>query len=166
MSSSATAVRNGERAGPVGSLTGPVLASNRRKGAHPMKSVTQLRVILIAAALASAGAASAQEATLPAPASPASADETELLSLEDMDALSGGTGVEVMIDVDQVLTAINTGNTVTGDTVTSGEVNIGSGAFSGYDGIGNFVINTGHNNNLQSSMNVSIVLAPTVTPGP
>ena len=129
-------------------------------------SVTQLRVILIAAALASAGAASAEVAPLPAPASPASADETELLSSEDMDALSGGTGVEVLIDTVQVLTATNTGNTVTGDVVGSGDVNIGSGAFSGYDGIGNFVINTGHNNNLQSSMSVSIVLAPAPTPGP
>lgn len=125
-----------------------------------MKSVTKARGILIAAMLASAGAASAQEAALTASASPAPADETELLSLEDMDALAGGTGIEVVIDTGQVLTATNTGNSVTGDTVSSGQVNLGSGAFSGYDGIGNFVINTGHNNNLQSSMNVSVVLAP------
>ena len=64
-----------------------------------MKSVTKVRVILIAAALASAGAASAQEAALNAAALPAAADEAELLSLEDMGALSGGTGVEVVIDV-------------------------------------------------------------------
>lgn len=129
-----------------------------------MKSVTKVRGILIAAMLASAGAASAQEATLTASASPAPADGTELLSLEDMDALAGGTGIEVVIDTGQVLTATNTGNSVTGDTVSSGQVNLGSGAFSGYDGIGNFVINTGHNNNLQSSMNVSVVLTPP-TPG-
>ena len=128
-----------------------------------MKSVTQLRDILFVAALASASAASAQENTLPASAEPAHAGEAEILSLEDMEALSGGTGVEIVVDTGQVLTATNTGNTVTGDVVGSGQVNIGSGAFSGYDGIGNFVINTGHNNNLQSSMNVSIVLAP---PGP
>ena len=126
-----------------------------------MKSVTHLRGILFAAALVSAGAASAQDAPLVS-ASPALADEAELLSSEDMDALSGGTGVEVVIDTGQVLTATNNGNTVSGDTVGSGEVTIGSGAFSGYDGIGNFVINTGHNNNLQSSMNVSILLTPPV----
>lgn len=130
-----------------------------------MMSVTKVRGILIAAMLASAGAASAQETTLTASASPAPADGTELLSLEDMDALAGGTGIEVVIDTGQVLTATNTGNSVTGDTVSSGQVNLGSGAFSGYDGIGNFVINTGHNNNLQSSMNVSVVLTPP-TPGP
>jgi hypothetical protein len=124
-----------------------------------MKSVTKVRGILIAAVLATASAASAQEA-LPASASQANAGETELLSSDDMDALSGGTGVEVIVDTDQFLTATNNGNTVTGDTVGSGQVTIGSGAFSGYDGIGNFVINTGHNNNLQSSMNVSVVLTP------
>lgn len=126
-----------------------------------MKSVTQLRGVLIAAVLASASVASADDA-LPASASPAQVSDTELLSLEDMDALSGGTGVEVVVDTTQVLTATNSGNSVTGDVVSSGQVNIGSGAFSGYEGIGNFVINTGHNNNLQSSMNVSIVLAPPV----
>jgi hypothetical protein len=86
------------------------------------------------------------------------------LSLEDMDALAGGTGVDVVLITDQALTATNTGNTVTGDVVGSGQVNLGSGAFSGYSGLGNFVINTGHNNNLQSSMSVSVVLAPTPTP--
>jgi hypothetical protein len=126
-----------------------------------MTSVTKVKGILIAAMLASAGVASAEDA-LPASASPAPADETELLSLDDMEALSGGSAIEVVIDTGQVLTATNTGNSVTGDTVGSGQVNIGSGAFSGYDGIGNFVINTGHNNNLQSSMNVSVVLAPPV----
>jgi hypothetical protein len=81
-----------------------------------------------------------------------------------MDALAGGTGVDIVMITDQTLGAINSGNTVSGDVVGSGEVSLGSGAFSGYSGLGNFVINTGHNNNLQSSMNVSIVLAPPDTP--
>ncbi|MBX3428478.1 MAG: hypothetical protein KF779_02725 [Hyphomonadaceae bacterium] len=122
--------------------------------------MTKARGVLIAAMLASASVASAQEGAPEAAASPAPAGEAELLSSEDMDALSGGTGVEVVVDTGQVLTATNRGNSVTGDTIGSGQVNLGSGAFSGYDGIGNFVINTGHNNNLQSSMNVSVVLTP------
>jgi hypothetical protein len=77
-----------------------------------------------------------------------------------MDALAGGTGVDIVMITDQTLTALNSGNTVIGETVGSGQVNLGSGAFSGYSGLGNFVINTGHNNNLQSSMSVSVVLAP------
>lgn len=124
-----------------------------------MKTVTHfLQGSLFAAGLAFASTAAAEES--PAPQGPAVGDGAEVLSLEDMEALSGGTGFEVIVDTNQVLTATNTGNTVTGDVVSSGQVNIGANAFSGYDGIGNFVINTGHNNNLQSSMNVSVVLAP------
>ncbi len=129
-----------------------------------MQTATRfLRGAFLAGGLAIAGAAAAEEA--PGSASPGSeASAMEVLSLEDMDALAGGTGVDIVTITDQTLSAINTGNTVTGDTVGSGQVTLGSGAFSGYSGLGNFVINTGHNNNLQSSMSVSVVLAPPDTP--
>jgi hypothetical protein len=125
-----------------------------------MKTVTHLLQgsLIAAAVLASAGAAVAQEA------SPLPASEEEVLSAEDLGELSGGTGVTVAVLTEQTLGAVNAGNTVTGQTVGSGDVNISSGAFSGFDGVGNFVINTGHNNNLQSSMNVSVVLTPPSTP--
>lgn len=127
-----------------------------------MKTIsTLLKGAALAGGLAFATIASADE--LPsAPASPE--DGMSALSLEDMDALAGGTGVDIVVITDQTLTSTNTGNTVTGDVVGSGQVTLGSGAFNGYSGLGNFVINTGHNNNLQSSMNVSVVLAP--QPGP
>jgi hypothetical protein len=132
-----------------------------------MKTVTHsLKGLCFVAALAFAGAATAEESPAPASAPAASANSAEVLSSDDLEALSGGTGVEVIVDTDQVLTATNSGNSVNGDVVGSGQVNIGSNAFSGYDGIGNFVINTGHNNNLQSSMNVNVVLTPPETPGP
>jgi len=127
-----------------------------------MKTMTTiLKGAVLVGALAFANTAAAD----PLPSAQSLPDEgmTEL-SLEDMDALAGGTGVDVVLITDQTLTATNTGNTVTGDVVGSGQVNLGSGAFSGYSGLGNFVINTGHNNNLQSSMSVSVVLAPTPTP--
>jgi len=125
-----------------------------------MQTVTKfLKGALFAGGLASISPASAEEAPASDPA-----DAAEVLSLEDMDALAGGTGVDIVMITDQTLTAVNHGNTVTGDTVTSGQVNLGANAFSGYSGLGNFVINTGHNNNLQSSMSVSVVLAP--PPGP
>lgn len=121
-----------------------------------MQTVTKfLKGVIFAGGLASAGFASAEELPATDPA-----DVTEVLSMEDMDALAGGTGVDIVMITDQTLTAFNNGNTVTGDTVTSGQVNLGANAFSGYAGLGNFVINTGHNNNLQSSMSVSVVLAP------
>ena len=127
-----------------------------------MKTRTTIRKgAVLAGALALANTAAADE--LHSAQSLPDEGMTEL-SLEDMDALAGGTGVDVVLITDQTLTATNTGNTVTGDVVGSGQVNLGSGAFSGYSGLGNFVINTGHNNNLQSSMSVSVVLAPTPTP--
>ena len=130
-----------------------------------MKSVTQIvRGLFFAAGLASAGIAAAEEPSSPAPA--AEASDAEILSLDDMESLAGGTGVDVHVITTSVLDAVNNGNTVTGDVVGSGQVNIGSDAFAGYSGLGNFVINTGHNNNLQSSMNVSIALAPTPTVAP
>jgi hypothetical protein len=125
-----------------------------------MQTVTKfLKGAIFAGGLVSASFASAQDA----PAS-ATGDTTEVLSMEDMDALSGGTGVDIVTITEQTLTAVNNGNSVIADTVGSGQVNLGAGAFSGYSGLGNFVINTGHNNNLQSSMNVSIVLAQPETP--
>lgn len=121
-----------------------------------MQTVTKfLKGAAFAGGLASAGLASAEDLPVSLPA-----DAAEVLSLEDMDALAGGTGVDIVMITDQTLTALNTGNTVIGETVGSGQVNLGARAFSGYSGLGNFVINTGHNNNLQSSMSVSVVLAP------
>lgn len=61
----------------------------------------------------------------------------------------------------QALTASSRDNSVTGQTVGSGDVTIGSDAFSGFNGIGNFVVNTGHNNVLQGSLSVQVVVVPT-----
>jgi len=87
------------------------------------------------------------------------ADES-VISLDEMQDLAGGEGVAPAVLTVQNLTAINSGNTVSGVVVSSGQINIDSSAFSNFNGVGNFVLNTGHNNNLQSSLSVSIVLGP------
>ncbi len=121
-----------------------------------MQAVTRtLKGTIVAAGLAFTGVAAAEEIPASTPA-----DAAEVLSADDMEALAGGTGVDIVMITDQTLTALNSGNTVIGQTVGSGQVNLGANAFSGYSGLGNFVINTGHNNNLQSTMSVSVVLAP------
>jgi hypothetical protein len=121
-----------------------------------MQTLTNLlKGALFAGIVASASTAAAQEAPVSV-----SADEVEVLSLDDLDELAGGDGVNTNVITEQTLTAVNNGNSVTGETVGSGQVNLGSGAFSGYAGLGNFVINTGHNNNLQASMSVNVVLPP------
>jgi hypothetical protein len=130
-----------------------------------MKTVTILaKALLFSASLALANAAHAQDALAQAPEAAATSG-AEVMSNDDLSDLSGGAGVTITAITNQTLTAINTGNTVNGETVTSGDVNVGANAFSGFDGVGNFVINTGHNNNLQSTMNVTVVLAPPAAPG-
>lgn len=123
-----------------------------------MKTVSQTLMGLGVASAALAFASLAHADDVQGPAGPADAGP-ELLSEADMESLAGGTGVSWVV-TNQTLTATNTGNTVSGDVVGSGDVNLGSGAFSGYDGVGNFVINTGHNNNLQSTVSVSVQLTP------
>jgi hypothetical protein len=131
-----------------------------------MKTVTDiLKGLSFVAVLAFAGAAAAEESLSSSQAvealqGAATAEEVEILSADDLDALAGGTGVTAAILTEQTLNAFNGGNTVSGDVVGSGQITIGANAFTGYSGVGNFVLNTGHNNNLQSSMSVSIVLAP------
>lgn len=124
-----------------------------------MKIAAASAFLIFAAALGLPCAAFAQEE-----ASAPAAEPGEVMSAEDLEALSGGTGVTAIAITEQTLNAINTGNSVVGQNVTSGQLTIGAHAFSGYSGVGNFVFNTGHNNNLQSSMNVSVVLAPAPEP--
>lgn len=120
--------------------------------------------LLAAAGLAFAGAASADEAPLAVPAEVAGAADAfggaETIDMNELADLSGGDGVEIDMLTDQTLTAINSGNSVRGDVVGSGNITFDRNALEGFEGIGNFVINTGHNNNLQSSLNVTVVLAP------
>ena len=62
---------------------------------------------------------------------------------------------------DQNLTALNSGNSVNANSVVNGDVTLSANAFSGFTGLGNFVINTGNNNNLQGTMSVNIIMVPT-----
>lgn len=71
--------------------------------------------------------------------------------------LNGRQGVTVIVASDQLLKATNSGNTVQANTVGSGGITFAGGAFAGYNGIGNFVMNTGHNNNLQGAITINIV---------
>jgi hypothetical protein len=77
----------------------------------------------------------------------------QAVSGEDLAGMSGGTAVAV---TNQNLSAVNSG-TVSADQLTTGNVTLQSNAFSGFSGVGNFVINTGNNNNLQGSLSVTII---------
>jgi hypothetical protein len=102
------------------------------------------------AALLVAGATSARAAdstpSLPQP-----------LPASDLAATSGGASPVNLALSKQTLTALNTGNQVNGDSIVTGNVNVDPSAFNGFNGIGNFVFNTGNNNNLQGSLSVTIL---------
>jgi hypothetical protein len=112
--------------------------------------------------------ASAIAAPAPAAAStpspPRSPEASAPLAAEDLDAMRGGDGGQTAVITDQTLTAINAGNTLNAQTIGSGAINLGEGAFAGFAGIGNFAVNTGHNNNLQANVSISIVVTPSVGP--
>ena len=76
------------------------------------------------------------------------------VSSEDLATMSGGASVAV---TNQNLSAVNAGNTVSAASLTTGDVTLQSNAFSGFSGIGNFVVNTGNNNNVQGSLSVTVI---------
>ena len=106
-------------------------------------------LILTAAMLLLSGAAHAQ-GELPK-------DPPKPLTASELQALSGGANQTNMAVSSQTLSALNSGNQVNADTVQTGNVTLESGAFNGFNGIGNFVFNTGNNNNLQGSLSVTIL---------
>lgn len=70
----------------------------------------------------------------------------------ELGAISGGQGVVVEALSNQQLSASNSGS-VAADEVATGNVDFSTGDYSG---IGNFVVNTGNNNNLQGVISVNI----------
>ena len=81
------------------------------------------------------------------------------LPASELAAISGGANTVNLAHTKQTLTALNTGNQVNGESIVTGNVNVDPSAFNGFNGVGNFVFNTGNNNNLQGSLSVTI-LAP------
>jgi hypothetical protein len=106
-----------------------------------------------------ATAAAAQEAPQGDPF-----DEVESLSGAILDAQVVAPGSLTVGLSSQTMTATNSGNSVTAETIENGDIVLSSGAFSGFSGIGNFVMNTGNNNNLQGSIGVVVIVTPPPPP--
>lgn len=68
-----------------------------------------------------------------------------------------GKGATIAV-TDQDLTAMSTGNTINAATVGSGAINLSDNALGGFGGLGNVLMNTGHNNVLQGNVSVTIVV--------
>lgn len=116
-----------------------------------------LRYLMLASLAATplSAPAIAQEAAPSTPITqapiPLAADELEGISAE---------GSVTNVVTNQDLTATNSGNTINADTVQNGDINFSGNALSGFSGVGNFVTNTGNNNNLQGTVSVTITGAP------
>jgi hypothetical protein len=120
-----------------------------------------LPILAFAACLAASPCLAAEAAAQP-PAQPALEEALPYtaLPLDELDAISGGASVSVDLLTNQNLTATNSGNSIVATSVRSGDVNLSDNALSGFNGVGNFVINTGANNNLQGSISVNVVSTP------
>lgn len=85
-----------------------------------------------------------------------STDSVALLSTDNLADISAGESDQTLALTNQSLTATSTGNMINANSVNAGDVNFGANVFSGFNGIGNFVINTGNNNVLQGSLSVTV----------
>lgn len=107
-------------------------------------------------ALSAASAVQAQDAPAVAAAGvdAASPDGVAATPIADADlgAISGGQGVVVEALSNQQLSASNSGS-IEANQVSTGNVDFSTGDYSG---IGNFVVNTGNNNNLQGVISVNV----------
>ena len=119
------------------------------------RHVPRLACVMLAVSAAAARA----ETPAPAPAREAPAHRmAKPISDGDLQGLAGGQAAAVN---DQQLKAVTSENSVNAlGNVSNGNINLSAGAFSGFSGLGNFVMNTGNNNTLQGSMSVTIVMTP------
>ncbi len=83
-------------------------------------------------------------------------DEAELADLvggaepTDPNPLSAPVSVQVM-------TATNSGNSINAQSVSTGAISLSDAALSNATGIGNYVFNTGNNNNVMGSITVNVI---------
>lgn len=75
-----------------------------------------------------------------------------LLSAAELAETRGG---QTIIINNQTLKAITSGNVIGGDYV-AGDISFNNDAFANFAGVGNFTINTGAQNNLQTAMILTV----------
>jgi hypothetical protein len=130
---------------------------------------------LVVGALATPALCAPQPAPVTSPAAASPFADAAPVGADRLDArggtnTSGDTNTTVNVSINgsavglQDLSGVNTGNAINAASVTNGDVNIGSGAFSGFNGVGNFVVNTGNQDNINGALIVNIMAAP--PPGP
>jgi hypothetical protein len=122
-------------------------------------SLRSLMVMPLIVASLSAPAFAQETPVAPPPAATPETPASAPMSLEELGEISA-EGAVTNIVTSQNLTATNSGNSITAGTVQNGDINFSGNALTGFSGVGNFVSNTGNNNNLQGSISVIVTGAP------
>ena len=86
----------------------------------------------------------------------ATSPELVPLSPEALDDVRAGEDTTVNVRSSQQLTATSSNNSITAGVIQNGNVDLSGNAMNGFSGVGNFVMNTGNNNVLQSNISVNI----------
>lgn len=133
--------------------TGRILAANRflvlkTKSKFIAFAVVPLTFLLFADVQA---ASAATPELLQNPKLPAALADAEL------SRLSGGASPTGAAVTSQTVSALNANNSVNASSIITGQVSLQPGTFNGFNGIGNFVFNTGNNNNVQGTLSVTIL---------
>jgi hypothetical protein len=116
----------------------------------------RLHTAFLALIIACSSGAPALAQTVAAATAPAATSTPEPLSDKALGD-ENGQGVTNTVLSDQQLSATNSGNSVTASVLRNGDVAFSTSALTGFTGVGNFVINTGNNSNLQGTISVNIV---------
>ena len=124
-------------------------------------------LLVLAATSANAESPSHSESTRSPRASKhdlaSSADATAIgiapLSEGELAAIAGGTATNIAVLTVQNLEATLTNNTVSAGSIQNGELVVSPNAFN-FNGIGNFLFNTGTSNVLQGTVSLSVVPGP------
>jgi hypothetical protein len=91
------------------------------------------------------------------PLAPALADQP--IDVQSLAAITGGQSVRNEIVTEQNLNARSENNQIAADIVETGAIVFEQRSLEGFNGIGNFVLNTGNNNVLQGSIAVTVFTA-------
>lgn len=114
--------------------------------------------LILTALLAGAAPSDGLAATAPSTSTQAQpAAATRALDSDALGSIDGKQGPQPQVLSDQNLSATSSGNTVNAQVLNSGDIQFTSGALQGFNGVGNFVVNTGANNNLQGAISITIV---------
>jgi hypothetical protein len=119
-----------------------------------MRSLPAILALVLACAASAPALAQGESAA--SDIAPSAAASSAPMALEALEA-EHGQGVSNNVLSEQQLNATNSGNSVITGMMKTGDVAFSTSALTGFAGVGNFVINTGNNSNLQGTISVNIV---------